>query len=120
MASYGCWDCGSEVPPFQGSCAVCGWPAPPPRRRRRLPRILLIGFLAGFVVVGAVYATSRAAVPAMSQVWSTEGGHRWVRAHRFPKSRSLCGNVFMCENCGARASGALGTYYCPRPADTRR
>ncbi len=120
MASYGCWDCGSEVAPYQGRCAVCGWPAPPPRRRRRVPKIFLLALLAGFVVFGAVYAMSRAAIPSKAPAWSKNGGHRWVMAYQYRRGDTMSGNVFRCENCGACGSAALGSSRCPGPEETRR
>jgi hypothetical protein len=120
MTTYGCWDCGSEVPPFQGRCAVCGWPAPPPRRRRRVPKILLFALLAGFVVFGAVYAVSRSAGPTVNHGGAAGSRHPWVFSHRYREGNTLSGSVLRCENCGARSTGYLLTRSCPGPEETRR
>jgi hypothetical protein len=120
MATYGCWDCGSEVPPFQGRCAVCGWPAPPPRRRRRVPKILLLAFLAGLVALGGLYVMSRIAVPSVLHVRTSGRHHKWVAAHSYYQGDALSGTVYRCENCGARSTGYLLTKRCPGPEETRR
>lgn len=97
MRRYGCWDCGSEVPPYHGRCAVCGWPAPAVRPRRRpWPLSLFLAIAIGVVAFGAFTAGSYASL-------SGDADRIDERPHRFKlPPGAFCGNSSRCEECGAR------------------
>ena len=95
MNAYGCWDCGCEVRPFQGRCAVCGWPAPSAAPRKKSEaRVIMWEVVLGVLAIGLLWVFA-SVVPRM-------GTPRRVvvnrvepqRVHSLDWHHQGCGKVF--------------------------